>query len=197
MQSLYAILTEVVTKPKHLLRQQILQQLRQIPPTARRAKSERIARKLRRLPLYRKARVILCYSAIDGEVETGPILKEAIADGKRVAVPVTLAKEKRLIAVEIKHPDRDLTSRGAFGILEPTRSASRQMDPRKLDLAIVPGVAFDARGRRLGRGGGYFDRFLARVPASAARVGLAFKFQMLRRIPWETHDQPVDKVITD
>ena len=140
---------------------------------------------------------MLCYAAIDGEVETGPILAQALADGKRVAVPVALRRGSRLVPAEIRDARRDLSSHGLFGVPQPTRMTGRRVRPEKLELILVPGVAFDRRGRRLGRGKGYFDRFLSQVPASVPRIGLAFGFQVVRAIPFEPHDQPVRTVITD
>ncbi len=139
----------------------------------------------------------MCYVAIDGEVETRPLLAQALADGKQVAVPVTRPRGRRLLAIQIQDPHRDLRKKGPYGIPEPVKISQREVSVKDLDLVIVPGVAFDRAGRRLGRGMGYFDRFLERVPRSVPRVGLAFRFQVVRRLPWEGHDQPVSKVITD
>ncbi len=182
---------------KQQLRQRLLVLLRRQPGEARLAKSLIIAGRLKRLRLYRRAEVLLCYVAMDGEVETRPILAQALADGKRVAVPVTFKRSRRLVAAQIKDLDRDLKAKGPFGILQPTDVSRRRLDPKELDLVLVPGVAFDAKGRRLGRGGGYFDRFLEKLPPKVPRVGLAFHFQLVKEIPWEPHDRPVSRVITD
>ncbi len=156
-----------------------------------------IERALRRSSLYKKACVILCYVSIDGEVETRPILKEALADGKRVAVPALRKKSHRLVAAEISDAESDLEQTGPFKIPQPRGAHRRPIPPEALDLIIVPGVAFDCHGRRLGRGGGYFDRFLSRVPLSVPRIGIAFRFQVVKELVTESHDQPVTKVITD
>lgn len=139
----------------------------------------------------------MCYAAIAGEVETRPILEEALADGKRVAVPVTMTSSKRLIAAEISHVGRDLVASGPFQIPEPHRKRIRRLPVSAIDLILVPGIAFDGKGRRLGRGGGYYDRFLSRVPARIPRIGLCFKFQVVDRLPHEPHDQTVSQLITD
>lgn len=181
---------------KRALRRTLLRRMREQPERARLAKSRSIGRRLRRLKIYRRAKILLCYVAFDGEVETRPILRRALADGKRVAVPVTVTSSKRLYAAEIRDPDRDLRRRGPFGIPQPGR-AGRRIPLKKLDLVLMPGVAFDRRGHRLGRGGGYFDRLLARLPAAARRVGLAFEFQLLRELPVESHDLPACAVVTE
>ena len=137
----------------------------------------------------------MCYVSIGAEVETGWILSQALADGKRVAVPMTRKKPNRIFPAEIRSR-QDLKITGHFGIPQP-KHPHRRIPLKKLELVIVPGIAFDRRGRRLGRGGGYFDRFLSRLPASVPCVGLAFKFQVVKKLPVESHDKSVSKVITD
>lgn len=182
---------------KQALRRRLLRRLRSQPERARQAKSQSIGQRLRRLASYRRAKTLLCYVAFDGEAETLPILRQALADGKRVAVPVTVPAAKRILAVEIRDPDRDLRVRGHFGILHP-RPGARRIPLAKLDMILVPGVAFDRRGHRLGRGHGYFDRFLERVHGDVWKIGLAFDFQLLREdLPEEKHDFPMCRVVTN
>ena len=182
---------------KRALRRRLLRRLRGQKEAARRTKSRAIARRLRRLKSYREARILLSYAAFDGEVETRPILRQALADGKRMAVPVTLTSGKRLLAVQVSDPERDLRGKGPFGIPQPVQMSRRGVKLRDLDMILVPGVAFDRGGHRLGRGGGYFDRFLSRVPPSVWRVGLAFDFQLKKKLPVEGHDLPMCAVITE
>ncbi len=139
----------------------------------------------------------MCYAAISGEVETRQIIRKALLDGKRVAVPVTVASKKRLIAVEVSDPKRDLQGKGPLGIPEPHPKKRLSFARKKLDLVLVPGVAFDAHGRRLGRGGGYYDRFLSTLPGGVPKIGLAFRFQVVDDLPFEKHDKPVSLVLTD
>lgn len=181
---------------KQALRSRLLKRLRAQPEALRARRSRKIERALRRSPFYRRAKVVLCYVAHDGEVETGPILERILADGKRLAVPFTMPRGRRLIGAEIRDPRRDLV-RGPYGIPHPKRLTGCRLPYKALDLVIVPGVAFDRRGGRLGRGGGYFDRFLEKIPRQVPRVGLAFRFQVVRNLPREPHDQPLTRVITD
>ena len=180
---------------KRALRRRFLRGLHGQSERVRQAKSRSIARRLRRLAMYRQAKSLLCYVSFDGEVETLPILRKALSDGKRVAVPAIVPPSKRLLAVEIRDADQDLTA-GHFGIPHP-RVTARRVPLSCLGLVVVPGVAFDRRGHRLGRGGGYFDRFLARLPRSARRIGLAFGFQVMGKLPVESHDLPVCAVVTE
>ena len=192
--TLCAILIVGVTKQQ--LRERFLRKLRQQSGSNRRIKSLEISRSLRRLALYRRSRMLLCYVAIDGEVETRSILAGALAEGRRIAVPV-IQRRHRLAATEIRNMGADLRRRGPFGIPEPKAHSRRRVDPKALDLVVVPGIAFDRSGRRLGRGKGYFDRFLSKVPPGVPRVALAFGFQVLRRLPTETHDQLVSAIVTE
>ena len=183
---------------KELLRKRILTRLREQPERLRRLKSQRIARKLHRLPEYREARAILCYADFDGEVETRLILEEALAGRKKVFVPVVTDRARRhMVVAQIKDLEADLAHKGPYGIPHPLALSSREIALKTLDLILLPGVAFVRQGKQLGRGGGYFDRFLSRVPSGVPRVGLAFRFQKVERLPREEHDQPVQRVITD
>lgn len=183
---------------KQVLREKILRRLRQQSESSRQSKSLAIGRRLFRTRYYRKAKRLLCYAAIDGEVQTRPILEKALSDGKEVFVPVVTDRARRtMVAAQVKDLEKDLAHRGHYGIPHPLRLSSKRISLRSLDLILLPGVAFDRRGNRLGRGGGYFDRFLAALPDGAPRIGLAFKFQLVERLPVETHDVPVSRVITE
>jgi len=96
---------------------------------------------------------------------------------------------------EIKTWDGQL-QKGAYGILEPREEGSVSVAPEEVDLAVVPAVAFDREGHRLGRGKGYYDRLLARLRPEVPRIGLAFKEQLLERLPRRSHDQPVHAVLS-
>ena len=160
----------------------------------RRAASRRLAARLRRLPEYRAARRIAFYLATDGEVETREMIRQALDDGKQVAAPIPMTATRRIRLAALTSVRRGLV-RGPYGIAQPHPRRARRVDPAALDLIVVPGVAFDARGHRLGRGGGYYDRFLAALPAGIPRVGLAFRCQRVPRLPRAPHDQPVTTVL--
>ena len=183
---------------KRALREKILRRFRQQSKSSRNEKSLAIGRRLFRTHLYRRAKRLLCYAAMDGEVQTRRILEKALSDGKKVFVPVVTDRARRLMVVaQVKDLERDLAHKGHYGIAHPLKLSSREIPLRTLDLVILPGIAFDGQGNRLGRGVGFFDRFLSRVPARVPRVGLAFRFQMVAALPREPHDQPVSRVITE
>ena len=165
-----------------------------LTPAQRRAASERLARRVRRLAAYRRAEWILVYLALETEVDARPMIAQALADGKRVAAPITLTTRRMIRLAELTSFTRGLVA-GPHGIRQPDPRRARRVDPRVLDLALIPGLAFDAQGHRLGRGGGYYDRFLATLPRTIPRVGLAFRCQRVRRLPRASHDQPVTTVL--
>jgi 5-formyltetrahydrofolate cyclo-ligase len=123
------------------------------------------------------------------------MIEAMIAQGKRVVVPVSAPRTKRLSLSEVRAPAREL-ARGRFGVWEPRPAVRRPVRIAEVDLLLVPGIAFDRRGHRLGHGHGYFDRFLARVPKTTPTVGLAFRFQLLDRLPTALHDHAVQTILT-
>lgn len=159
-------------------------------------KSRRIARTLFFRSEYRKAAIIFCYLSDGREVETGEIIRTALEEGKTVSVPLVEAEKREMRAVPIRDFGRDLAP-GFRGIREPADRAAAGIDPREIDLAIVPGTAFDPAGNRLGRGGGYYDRFLPRLRTSVPRVGLAFERQVLDGITPGPNDAPMSVIVTE
>ncbi len=150
------------------------------------------------LPEYQAAGTVLFYVDIRAEVRTRPALPAALQSGKRIVIP-WCNEDGGLDLFPLESLDElDI---GKFGVLEPraelrTRRAKR-VAPEEVDLVMVPGVAFDRRGGRLGHGKGYFDRLLKQVRADAPLVALAFECQMVDAIPMESHDVFMDKVVTE
>ena len=154
-------------------------------------KSARLAWKLYATEQYREAKSLYAYVSFNQEVRTAPIIARAWADGKRVAVPKVLGND--LAFIWIASFD-DLAPQGAFGIPEPVADGPVADDAEA--LLLMPGLAFDVEGNRVGYGGGYYDRFLAAQPHHPT-VALCYGFQLLPRLEVEAHDIPVDLVLTD
>lgn len=155
--------------------------------------SEAVAHRLRTLPAFETARVILCYvSSKDNEVDTHLLIGRLIRDKKRVLVPV--AKPKGALVWSELHGLEELAP-GRFGILEPRAECLRIVEPPQDGVVIVPGIAFSTDCRRIGYGGGYFDRFLATYPGLS--IGLAFDVQIADDWVSEPHDVPLNFVVTE
>ena len=178
---------------KTQLRRQLRQKLSRISRGERERKSRRILGKLMKLREYRKARRIFTYISLPSEVQTTELIKKSLLLKKRVFVPAIHVRKKEISIFEIWSMKSDL-KRGPFGIPEPVKR--RPGKPEKLELVVIPGLGFDKKGGRLGRGEGYFDRFLRRT-AKAPKIGLAFREQIVRKIPVLAHDIPMNRIITD
>jgi 5-formyltetrahydrofolate cyclo-ligase len=133
---------------------------------------------------------VMSYLAFGSEVDLSDVHDAVFAAGGRMVVPRVEAP--RIVAVELVPGEDARVSR--FGIREP---AGPEVEPAEIDLVLVPGVAFDRSGRRLGYGAGYYDQFLTRVSPGTPLVGSCFSVQIADRVPSEPHDRPVDVVITE
>ena len=180
---------------KGRLRRQLLRQLKQQKEDVRHRHSEAIRRKVFRLTAFRQAKTVCCYVSLPYEVQTWRMIEAMLKNGKRVVVPMTQPSSQRLQLSALRDPHTDLAP-GAFGVWEPKPDAVRPVPVREVDLALVPGLAFDPAGHRLGHGHGYFDRFLARLPRTTPIVGLAYRFQVLDRLPTSAHDHAVWAILT-
>ena len=164
-----------------------------LAPEARRAQECALLDRLPGLPGFAGASLILMHvAAFADEVETGPMLRAVLSAGKRLACPRIDPVHRRLDLCEVGHLDRDL-SPGFRGIREPS-AGCRPVSPLEVDWALVPGVAFDSRGYRLGRGGGYYDRLLTTLRPGATCWALIFDEQWVAEVPREPHDLPLDGV---
>lgn len=181
---------------KQKLREQMLARLRQQAPEVRARSSRRITQRVLRTPHYQSAQRVLCYVALPHEVDTWPLLWAIISDGKQLAVPVT-KPDRQIMPIAVSDPNAELTKRNSYGLVEPSSQKAETIPVEQIDLVVVPGLAFDNHGNRLGRGLGYFDRFLRNLPENTATVGVAFSWQRVREVPTEAHDFPVQEVITN
>ena len=180
---------------KGQLRIRILRRLQQQKEDVRYRKSEAIRRKVFRLAAFRQAKTVCCYVSLPYEVQTWRMIEEMLKRGKRVVVPMTTPRSKRLQLSEVRDLHTELAPK-AFGVWEPIPQVVRLVPLREVDLVLVPAVAFDRTGHRLGHGHGYFDRLLSRLPKDTPTVGLAYRCQLLDRLPIARHDRAVKAVLT-
>jgi 5-formyltetrahydrofolate cyclo-ligase len=188
--------TTVIRARKRQLRRSILALRRGLPATEYRPRSHRVWERVAALSYYQRARVVLGYMAFDREVLTDGLMRQAIALGKQLVLPMVQADRQHLALYAIEDLERDVAP-GYCGILEPQPQRTRAVAPEALDLVLVPGVAFDMRGGRLGFGAGFYDRLLSRLPREVPKVGMAFDFQVIPRLPDEPQDVMLDAVVTD
>jgi len=178
---------------KKRVRKEIKERLRSIPRPLYEHYSYVIAQTLYKDPLWASAHTIGITISNSPEVDTYQIIRKAWEEGKRIVTPKCLPKEKQM---EFRILDRfDQLESVYFGLLEPIESKTKKVEPKEIDLMIVPGLGFDKDGFRLGVGGGYYDRFLQHY--SGSTLSLAFEEQIVDDIPKEAHDIPVAKIITN
>ena len=173
---------------KKELRKKIREQKRAMTPERIEQASGKLGELFRATELYRNAKTIYGYLPYNQEVRTVPMLEQALADGKRVAVPKVYGDEMKFIYLT----DLTQVEDGYAGIPEPVADGPVADDPTA--LVLMPGLAFDKEGHRIGYGGGFYDKFLAQEP-NHPTIALCYDFQMLGQLPTEEFDIPVDCVL--
>ena len=154
-------------------------------------RSRQIAMRLLALPAVREAQTIFCYLSHGNEAQTHQLVRDWLAAGKHIHVPAYHAEQRRYQPSHICDLERDLAT-GKLGILEPH---TRRTPDRPADIAIVPGVAFDAQGHRLGYGKGFYDEMLKHF--GGLKIALTFDCQMQPAVPHAPKDVPMDAVVTE
>ncbi len=181
-----------VREQKAVLRKEVRQRLAKVSSSLRVAASSDARKLLAAQPAWSKAGSVLFYAALPDEVDLEPLVAETLSQGKQVAFPKFCSETGLYEAREVCDLKADVQV-GRFGIREPTSECSL-IAINRLDLVLVPGVAFDLCGRRLGRGKGFYDRILAAVCGTSC--GVAFDEQIVGTIPVEPHDVFVNCILT-
>lgn len=179
---------------KKELRQRFRKLLAAMPASDVLTKSAQACERLVAAPEYRKAEIVLVFLSLQTEVDTTPLVLRAWQDRKRVLAPKVSWEQRRMLPVEIRSLSHDLTTT-QLGIREPTTGPPIPIP--LIDLVIVPGLGFDEEGNRLGRGRGFYDRFLAHPEFCGVSCALAFEEQITDSIPADLLDVRVDMVVTD
>lgn len=188
-------MTSEIRLRKQKLRKEILEKLKSQSKEQILKKSRVIKDKLFGLEDFKRAKCVIAYVSQSEEVDTHMLIDESIRMGKIVGVPVVERGKRELIISQISDRVRQLEI-GPYGLSQPKRDEIRPISFGEMELILVPGLAFDERGNRLGRGKGYYDRFLKKLPKAALTVGLCFDFQKMESVPALPHDIPVRKLIS-
>jgi 5-formyltetrahydrofolate cyclo-ligase len=181
-----------IREAKQALRDRVSALLKRMGPGERAAASTRARALLAAQAPWKRAQWVLFFAPLPEELDVWPLLTEALSAGKRVALPRFVAETRTYEACPILDPQVDLQV-GHFGIREPAGRCAR-LPSNRLDLILVPGIAFDLHGRRLGRGKGYYDQLLRALRGTTC--GVAFDQQIVDEIPIAPHDVPLDCILT-
>lgn len=169
---------------KEALRTQIAVALSRLSASERAERSLRACALMERQPVWGRSGSVLLFAPMPGELDIWPLVLRAVAEGKRVALPRYLREFRAYTACWVRDPRTDVRP-GFYGIREPVPTCPEAV-LNSLDLILVPGVAFDLHGRRLGRGKGFYDQLLAGVRGTTC--GVAFDEQLVAEVPVESHD---------
>lgn len=182
-------------KDKNQLRKQIREQGVILDSQQKLGFSRDIINKILTLDKFKEAKCVMSYISIKDEVETSELLKSCLSMGKRLCVPyIDLENKGIMYSVEITDIESQL-SVGTYGILEP-KDISKKVEVSEVDFIIIPGIAFDLAKRRLGRGAGYYDRYLEGILPKTVKCALCFDHQIVERVPFEEHDKRMDIILT-
>lgn len=180
---------------KSLIRQEMLEKRSKLGRILYKEYSKTIMDSISDSIFYKNAKTIMIFVSFNYEVDTREFIKKAIAEGKDVLVPITIPETKQLIPSLLK--DYNELAPGFYNILTPKDEFIRPTDPDLIDLIIVPGIAFDHQGYRVGYGGGYYDRFLSKIKPTVPKISIAFHLQLIDKVPKDHYDIPVDYIYTE
>ena len=176
---------------KRALRRQARARRDGMTPEERERMSKEVAANVLALPAVVDATTVMAFSSFGSEVDTGPIIERLERDGRRVALPRVEGRDIVAVAYRSDHRARPTS----FGVMEPAEG--EKLAPEAIDVVIVPGLAFDRSGHRVGYGRGFYDRFLATLGPDALTVGICFSAQLVDEVPHGEGDRTVDLVMTE
>lgn len=179
---------------KHLIRRQMTQMRENLPTHFVKESARTAGGFLASLPAFRQAECIMLYCDFRNEMGTAPLLSFCFRSGKRVILPLT-DKNFNIIPYSVENPEQ--LSLSSLGILEPAPDLCAPASPETIGLVVVPGVAFDTSGHRIGYGKGCYDHFLPHLRKDVPIIGLAYDFQVLPEIPSTPEDVCMDAIITE
>ncbi len=157
------------------------------------AASEKACAAVLEMKPYARAQTLLLYMAMQTEIDPAKIAKAALASGKRVVYPRCAEGN----SLELYIDDVSAFEKNSYGILEPVPGRARRVTADEIDMVIVPGMAFDKQKARLGHGAGYYDRLFDKLRPDTFKLGFAFSWQIVDKVPTEAHDISMDAVVTD
>ncbi|UCH20544.1 MAG: 5-formyltetrahydrofolate cyclo-ligase [Deltaproteobacteria bacterium] len=187
---------EEIQKTKEDIRNDIAKMWHNLSDKEINQKNKEIENRLFEFANFLEAKIALLYISQYSEVRTDNILKRCFEYNKILVLPLINSHEKAFKLMKIDDLDTDL-KRGPNGIMTPDIDRCKTVPIECIDIAIIPGLAFDEKGGRIGSGDGYYDRLIPNLPVTTRKVSLAFDCQILPQVPTETHDKYVDIIITE
>jgi 5-formyltetrahydrofolate cyclo-ligase len=185
-----------IQEKKREIRNDMMKLLDSMPDTVRAEKTKAIEERLFEFANFLEANISLLYMNSRYEVATRDIINRTLDYSKIVVLPVFKMDTYKMQLLKIDNLNRNL-KQGPKGVLEPDESQCKKVPIECIDIAIIPGIAFDEKGARIGSGSGFYDRLIPDLPITTRKVSLAFEEQILQQIPMESHDKHVDIIVSD
>jgi 5-formyltetrahydrofolate cyclo-ligase len=187
---------EEIRATKVQIRTDTVTEIAELSKNERSTKIRSIEKRLFEFANFLESRIVLMYVGGKNEIPTGDMLKLAYDYGKVVVLPAFNAETHKMNLMKVDSIENDLRD-GPRGVSEPDPDRCKRVPIDKIDIAIIPGIAFDEKGARIGTGQGYYDRLIPKLSITTRKVALAFEEQIVPQIPMESHDKFVDIIITD
>lgn len=187
---------EDISEKKREITNNIISKIEAFEKDALNQKQLNIENRLFEFANFLEAGITLFYITRSSEVETITIIKRALADGKKVALPLVDREENKTTIFKVDNPDKDLVKNDE-GVLEPDPKKCKALLLDQIDIAIVPGLAFDEKGGRIGIVDNFYDKFIAKLPVTTRKVALAFEEQVVTVVPADSRNKHIDIIITD
>ncbi len=187
---------EDIKEKKNEIREDVLRKVKRISNKELLKRGEELEKRLFEFANFMEANVALLYLNRPGEINTDSIIKRCLKQNKVVGLPAFDTQKHTMKLMKLDNPDTNLIP-GPRDIPEPEPGKCKVLPVDCIDIAIIPGVAFDEKGGRLGSGEGYYDRFIPSLPITTRKVALILEDQMVQQIPMESHDKYVDIIISD
>jgi 5-formyltetrahydrofolate cyclo-ligase len=188
-------LTALIRDQKKLIRASVLEKRNALSPQEIKEAEKQIINNLMSLKQFIDSQNIFCYLSFRSEVPTQGIIGHCQEQEKNVYVPICVQETKEMIISRYDSEVKLITS--SYGVQEPSKETIKISDRNMLDLAIVPGAVFDAKGYRVGYGAGYYDKFFAHSSKQIYKIALAYSFQIVDEVPKDDYDIPVDCIVTE
>jgi 5-formyltetrahydrofolate cyclo-ligase len=186
----------VISDKKQELRKKLLSRLLSLTRNEIKRRSNNVEENLSNLSIYKYAKKVMAYYPLKGEVDILKMIRKDLKE-KQFCFPVMDLKTKSIRAFRVSNLDEDFIP-GPYGVMEPDVGKTEEADIKEIDMVIVPGLGFDDQKNRLGRGAGFYDRFLQNLAPSIKKVGIAFECQLLHDLPIHLPtDQKVDIVVSE
>lgn len=180
---------------KKSLRKEMLRNRDNLSKNTREEYSKIIANSLYKTEHYKDAKTIMAFISFGSEINTRYLIEDSIEQGKIIVIPVMVPETKELKVSRILNYSE--LEAGHYNILTPKEEFLRFIDPNTIDLVLVPGLIFAKDGYRIGYGGGYYDRFLAKLDNNVKKIALGFDMQIKDKVPTDHYDIPVDYILTE